>query len=248
MTTDMEELMVCVMESGPLPHPCPLRPLMVPLQKDKTVKACWEFLRTAYGRIGAKDKALWALRLLAPHFSDPPFAACILSIYLTEIHLCGREIFGALDLLLEAHELTLPAPISPALQIAALDPKAGTRLCDLLPSKYTVLPLREVRVYCPGGIRLDYDVETTSRYFQHIIKGMTDRISWDETTYQEEHNQRLYMIQSLKAAKSCEHVEEMVAILGEHTVLEKEQELTFQLHLLELVDWMAVFYYGEGSE
>ena len=192
-----------------------------------------------------------ALSLLAPHFSDPVFAACIYNVYVAEIYLCGHKLYGALDILLEAHELSLPARIGPTFEIAALDPKAGARLCDLLPSKYTFLPLRDVRAYCPGGIRLDYDAETTARYFQHIVKEMTDRISWEreyEMKYEEEHNQLLCMIQSLKTAKPCEHVGEMMKILGEHTVLEKEQELTFQQHLVKLVEWVAVFYYGQGSE
>lgn len=198
-----------------------------------------------------KDLGLKALHLLAPHLSNPLFRACIFSIYVTEIYLSGYKLFAPLNIFLEAHGLRPPAHISPTLTIGELNPKAGTRLCDLLPSKYTYLPLHNAQVYHPGGMRLDYNVHMTSRYFQHIIKTMTDHISQDndycKMAYQKGHNLQLLMIQSLKTFKDYKNVEELLAILGKHSMLKEDHELAFQIHLVELVGWMATFYYDKGS-
>lgn len=170
---------------------------------------------------------------------------------MTEVYLSGHATFPSITALLEAHELSLPDRIGPTITIGALNPKAGARLCDMLPSIYTYVPLRDVRTYFPGGRRLDYDVHTTSRHLQHIVKTMTDRISWDsdyyETTFKTKHDQRLCVIQSLKTSRDCEHVLELLAILGEHTMLEEAHQLRFQTHLLALVGWMGKFYYGARS-
>lgn len=126
-----------------------------------------DILNDAYEAIGQKGLASPAFQLIRPHLRDKTFR--------DELTMCIDALDGGihrqvpmLDLLLEAHEFTLPGSDSSA---EALQPELGMRLMDVVQKREEYLPVTNERSFFIFGKRLDveFGVQSYQDAFNQLV-------------------------------------------------------------------------------
>ena len=122
----------------------------------------------AYDQIGKAGHGHEAWLLFKPYLLDRAFLEAIRHVDLYHSAATNIHILSTIDLLMEAHELTLPSTTLP-------NPMSNThsRLLDMLSEGMSdpTLPSSSAQAIFPFGVRLDYNIwECISVYEDALLK------------------------------------------------------------------------------
>lgn len=123
-----------------------------PIPDSEFTEECCELLRESYEAGGVGEYAEQAIRLLLPHLVNPEFQTALKMIGNEQVWMPADDHVALLDLLLEAHELSIPEPMNTGTVLAP-----HTTLLDLITRRNEYLPItKEGSFFFFFGARLDY--------------------------------------------------------------------------------------------
>jgi hypothetical protein len=124
----------------------------------------------AYNRIDAPTHAQKAWQLFKPYLHNRSFAEHLSHILQHEQSAANLNALSAIDLLIEAHDLTLPPP-GHTTAIADLNLNGGSTLLKVLPVGPNALnlPLCSAQAFFLFGVRLDNDIWNTSYLCRKVL-------------------------------------------------------------------------------
>ena len=145
-------------------------------QPGNLMANCKRLVDEAYTVIGTPEMATEAWRLLGAHLLNEKFRTNLQNVIWHEGEIAGADVFATLDVLIEAHELSLPPPNDPPRTVRNLDPSRnkGLQLRNVLPQRNHMSPLPTTQTFFPYGRRLDFNVRATSKRYQNTIKALAD--------------------------------------------------------------------------
>jgi hypothetical protein len=135
--------------------------------------SCKGAIFAAYERINTPAHAQNAWQLFKPYLHDSNFMQHLSRILQSEESISDLYALSAVDLLMEAHELTLPPP-SHATAVADLDLREGGTLLDILSvdTNTLSLPLSSTQVFFLFGMRLDHDLLDASHLYRQVLQDL----------------------------------------------------------------------------
>ena len=141
---------------------------------------CKRAIFAAYERINGPAHAQSAWKLFKPYLHDRSFVQHLSRILRSEESVLDLYALSTVDLLMEAHELTLPPP-SHTTAVADLDLHEGSTLLDILSvdANTLSLPLSSTQVVFLFGMRLDHDLLDASHLYGRVLQDLLEgRDEW----------------------------------------------------------------------
>jgi hypothetical protein len=135
----------------------------------------------AYERIDSPAHAQKAWQLFKPYLHDRNFVQHLSCILRSEECALSLHALSTIDLLMEAHELTLPPP-GHTTAVADLDLHEGSTLLDILfvDTDTLNLPLGSTQAFFLFGMRLDHDIWAASDLYNEVLLHLLG--GWEQWT------------------------------------------------------------------